>query len=309
MIAADLLTTLPMQASASPEPVARTLSRSELIFDVKWDGIRALLYVDEGKAKIRNRNGADISHRYPEIIATAEQAYPSGSRVFDGELVVCNPQTGKFEFPLALSRDAQSNPRKIATAARTRPATYVAFDLLWVDDTNLRNRPLRERLLMLAGEELGGLQRSQSSTDGSVMWAAVQMFGFEGLVAKEASSLYRPGNSGRWTKLKSKKRLTAIVTDFEYGEGSRADQVGALFLSLLKDGELVRVGKVGTGFKQADHGPLLSVLRAGHEFLVEIEYLEATRDLQLRQPSYKGVRSDVDRSACTVAQLKREEAS
>lgn len=304
-IPTELLTLQPMLACPAKDSLQQVLSRSRLIFDVKWDGIRALLYVDDGQVRIRSRNDLDITARYPDVVAAAQAVYPTGSRVFDGEIVVCNNETKRFDFGLALKRDAQSNRWKIATMAARYPATFMAFDLLWRDGVDFRTKPLHQRLLKLQAEPVrGGLQLSLNSSDGQVMWKAVEQFGFEGLVAKEANSTYRAGRSSSWTKLKDKKRVTAIVTGFEYGEGARTDLVGALHLSLLRDGEPIAVGKVGTGFKRTDHAPLLSVLRAGHEFLVEIEYLEATRELQLRQPSFKGVRVDRTREDCTVEQLR-----
>lgn len=305
MIPTEVREQMPMLSSTTTETIAAKLAKSGRIFDIKWDGIRALLIIDEGRVTIRNKSGRDATRRYPEIVAAARAAYPNGTRIFDGEILVCNPISKRFDFGLALKRDAQSGSGKIAHYSKMLPATYMAFDLLWVDDTDLRRRPVAKRIAMLEAEPLGpGLQRSMANTDGELMWAAVEQFGFEGLIAKESQSTYRAGSSKAWIKIKRLKRVTAIVNGYEPGLGARQDRVGALHLSVLRDGQLVSIGKVGTGFKARDHQPMLEVLRAGEEFLVEVEYLEFTSDGQLRQPSLKGVRSDVTREDCTMEQLR-----
>lgn len=298
----------PMLASAATQPPAVMIERLNrhltYVWDVKWDGIRCIAYVIEGSVRLVSRRGIDITRRYPDVVRNLAAALPAGSFVLDGELVVWNDE--RFDFSLALKRDSQTLTHKIDHLAARHPACYMAFDLLWANQ-DLRNETLVNRLKVLRrvfADDAPGVQVSQSSTDGSLMWEAVERFGFEGLVAKVAISRYRSGRGTDWIKVKRLRRVTAIVTGYEPGEGGRAGQIGALFLALLDGDREVRCGKVGTGFKASDHAPMLEVLRAGHQFLVEVEYLEASRDGILRQPSFKGVRTDIDREDCTVAQLR-----
>lgn len=294
----------PMLALPSkPHERDSVLSSQAYIFDVKWDGTRALLSVHDGVVTIRTREGLDATARYPDLVAAAAGI---GDVLLDGEIVVMDPSAGRFSFSAALSRNSQTVPHKIAAAARRMPATFMAFDLLWLNGRDLRSEPLNRRLAGLTAIELGGLQRSTTGTDGHAVWRAVEQFGLEGLIAKRWKSRYGAGTRGTdWVKVKRLHRLTAIVDDYVPGAGGRTNQVGALVLSLLDGDQKVKIGKVGTGFKRGDHAPLLTVLREGHEFLVEVEYMEATADRQLRQPSFKGVRTDITRADCTVAQIVR----
>jgi bifunctional non-homologous end joining protein LigD len=306
----DVLAQQPMLASPAGQPPEVMLERLDqhltYIWDVKWDGIRCLAYIDDGRVRLVSRRGVDITRRYPDVVANLVTALPAGKFVLDGELVVWNGE--RFDFSLALKRDSQTLTHKIEHLAERHPACYMAFDVLWANQ-DMRDETLANRLKalsrLLPASDLLGVQHSLSSTDGKVMWAAVEEFGFEGLVAKVAMSRYRSGRSTDWIKIKRLRRLTAIVTGYEPGEGGRSGRVGALFLALLDGDKLVPIGKVGTGFKRADHAPMLEVLRAGHQFLVEIEYMEATRDGILRHPSFKGVRADINRDDCTVAQIGR----
>lgn len=305
---ADLVAQQPMLATAARgEPAVvleRLASYGTYVFDVKWDGIRCLAYIVDGKVRLVSRRGSDITRRYPEVVRNLADALPHGSFVLDGELVVWDGE--RFDFSLALKRDSQSLPNKIDHLAAKHPATYMAFDLLWAN-ADLRANALTTRLAALRRilpDTHEGLQVSLSRTDGALMWKAAEQFGFEGLIAKVAMAPYRSGRGTEWIKLKRLKRVTAIVTGYEPGEGARTGQVGALFLALLDDnGKEVPCGKVGTGFKRHHHRPMLGVLEQGMQFLVEVEYLEVTRDGILRNPSFKGIRADINRADCTVAQI------
>jgi bifunctional non-homologous end joining protein LigD len=303
----DLLAQRPMLASPSKAAarvmVDRLAGYGTYVFDVKWDGIRCLAYIVDGKVRLVSRRANDITFRYPDVVANLAHAFPAGSFVLDGEIVVWNGS--KFDFQLALRRDSQSLTGKVDIMAKAYPACYMAFDLLWANQ-DLRGAMLTDRLAALRrvlDSSQPGVQVSQSNADGHLMWEAVERFGFEGLVAKVGRSRYSPGRGTDWIKVKRTRRLTAIVTGYDPGEGGRTNQVGALHLALLDQGRLVPVGKVGTGFKRADHAPMLEVLGTGEQFLVEVEYLEASKDNQLRMPSYKGVRIDITREDCTVDQL------
>lgn len=313
MIPADLMKTGTMLASPSKNPDLLIEQMATQIgkwtFDIKWDGVRCLAYVQDGVATLRNRNGVDITHRYPEVCAHLVSVYPKGEKVFDGEMLCFDPESGRPEFSRIAKRDAQSHQGKIDLIAKAMPATFMAFDFLWDSGNDLRDTVLAARHALLTVEsrsfpEDPRLMVSQWSDDGPTLWAFVNQFAMEGLIAKDKTGTYRGRRDAGWIKLKKTHRVTAIVTGYENGKGARDGKVGALFIGLLNDaGELVPVGKVGTGLKANDHGPLLEVLNAGQEFLVEVEYQEATPDGQLRFPSYKGVRSDVTRAACTLSQI------
>lgn len=313
-MAPDLLSQVPMLASptSNPDQLIPTLG-GRYTFDIKWDGVRCLAYIDDGRVMLRNRNGVDITHRYPDIATMLAEKYPTGQRVFDGELLCFNPETGKPEFARAAKRDAQSHSTKIELISKAMPATFMAFDYLWFDGDDLRNTALAGRLALLRAEADAvfandpRLMVSQWSDDGQLLWKFVCDFGMEGLIAKDKQGVYRGRRDGGWLKLKKLHRLTAIVTGYEQGKGARAGKIGALFLALRNDqGELVPIGKVGTGLKDADHAPMLDILsKPGCMFLAEVEYMEFTKDGILRFPSFKGVRSDLTSADCTFQQLEQ----
>lgn len=302
MIPADLRQLMPQLAQPGSKA---TLPRS-VLYDLKWDGVRGLVYVDDGEVLIRSRNGIDITARYPDLVERARKAHPRGQIVLDGEIIVYNNVSERFDFGLALKRDAQSMPYKITAMAAKYPATYAAFDLLYLDGVDLRGEPLFRRVdqLQLNARITPHLQVSPHGNGFEQMWQTVETFHLEGLIAKDMTAPYRSGRGAAWQKFKNTKRVTAIVTGYEPGEGGRTNQVGALYLALLDGGQEVSVGKVGTGLKRSDHKPMLDVLRAGHQFLVEVEYLNVTDDGQLRHPSFKGVRADVVREDCTMEQVR-----
>ena len=143
-----------------------------------------------------------------------------------------------------------------------------------------------------------------TSDDGPAMWSFVVRHHLEGLVAKLHTSLYRAGRDAVWVKIKRVRRATILITGWEAGAGSRSTGVGAMVMSLLgPDGSLVEVGRVGSGLRDADHKPLVKTLMSGAHFIAEVSYLSVTATGQVRQPVWKGVRTDVGREACTLAQL------
>lgn len=313
VIAADLLKTGTMLATPSKDPadlIITMLAQPGIwTFDIKWDGVRCLAYLNDGVVMLRNRNGVDITHRYPDVCEHLAATFPKGEKVFDGEMLCFDPVTGRPEFARIAKRDAQSNPAKIAALAKSMPASFMVFDFLWDHGSDLRKVAQAGRHTLLKVEsdtwpEDPRLMVSQWSDDGQTLWTFVNSFGMEGLIAKDKRSTYAGRRDPAWVKLKKTHRVTAIVTGYENGKGARDGKVGALLIGLLNDaGELVPVGKVGTGLKAHDHEPMLEVLKAGQEFLVEVEFLEFTPEGQLRFPSFKGVRSDVTRAACTLSQI------
>lgn len=313
MIPADLRSQSPMLASPSKDAatlVATLTDRGEHIFDVKWDGVRALAYVDKGEVCLRNRNGVEITSRYPEVVEALRKRFRRDTVVLDGELVVFSNTTGCPDFDKIAKRDAQSVEAKIKRLSEVMPATFMAFDILWWDKLDLRHVALDARLAYLrtACAKLEGnprLMLSTSSPDGRALWAIVEANNLEGLIAKKWFSHYYGRRDQAWLKLKRTHRVTCVVTGYEEGEGSRRGKIGALFISMVDhDGNLVPVGKVGSGLRESDHGPMLEILNLGERFFVEVETTERTKQGQLRFPAYKGVRVDCTLDDCTIDQLE-----
>lgn len=286
----------------------------EYVYDLKWDGVRCLAYVDMGNVQLINRRGVDITFRYPEIIGTLGVQFSNERIVLDGE-IVCLGEDGLPDFARVHRRDAQQSATAIPRLMQEAPATYMAFDILYYQGDDLRGRPYvtRRALLGSLGSTWGTLDTlpakshlavSTSSEDGKAMWTYILDKGLEGLIAKRKSSHYRAGRNSAWTKLKPTRTITAMVSGVDKGKGWRADSFGALHLSLVgADSTLVQIGKVGTGFKQADLDLVQERIATGQPLIIEVGFQDVSPDRKLRFPVFKGIRDDMTVMDCTEDQL------
>ncbi len=304
----------PLQAIAQ-------LQRDGWYFEPKLDGVRAIAYVEAGTVTLINRRMADITGRYPEVVAALQCAFPTQTIALDGE-VVCYGEDDKPDFSRIHKRDAQP-PTKTAVIealAVQMPATFVAFDVLHNEGDDLRGQPYVARRVLLhtltpnidtgcrtlteAGWTRAALQVITSGTDGAALWAHAEANGLEGLIAKQRTSPYRPGRSQCWVKLKKVDTVSCVATGYDIGEGSRAGTIGAINLALIDGAEIIDVGRVGTGFKDSDLVDLKRRMDAGQVLVLEVEYANwGATSKKLRFPAYKGVRSDVAPTDCTLDQL------
>lgn len=299
-------------APTADEALATLHRNGDWWFDVKWDGIRCLVFVDNGDVRLINRRQRDITFRYPELVEWFGKVYEGTSIVLDGEIVVFKAGTSGLEvdFPAMHKRDAQENERSASTLAALTPASFVAFDLLFSDEHDYRELPYaaRRTLLITESARFSGDRAcvSPSDKDGEAMWAMIKEHKLEGLIAKLHHSTYRGGRSQNWIKIKPVKSLSAIVSGYDYGDrGSKFEHtMGALHLVVLDDGQLVPIGKVGTGFTEKDRDWFKTALDAQNVLIVEVEYQEVSPNEQLRFPSYKGVRTDLAVTDCTKEQMR-----
>jgi bifunctional non-homologous end joining protein LigD len=304
----------PMLATAAPLPA----TDDGWAYEFKWDGIRAVSYVDRGKVRATSRGDKDLTGGFPEL---AELASSLGSHraVIDGELVAFDddgrPSFGRLQRRLNLTSGAAVERRSQEVAA-----TYLAFDLLYLDGHSLLDSSYLERRQLL--ESLG--LRSEAVTTppvfldahGADVLAGAASRGLEGVVAKHRDSRYRPGErSAEWLKVKLIKAQEVVIGGWTDGEGERAGSLGALLLGVHADGELRYAGKVGTGFDVRARRDLLGLLRplaapaspfaeslspaetARAHFVRptlvgEVAYTEWTSGGHLRHPSWRGLRPD-----------------
>jgi bifunctional non-homologous end joining protein LigD len=300
----------PMLAQSMPATEA-TIERLQGThwFDLKIDGVRGLMIINNGTVKLQNRNAVDITYRYPELVQAALTKFGSDVRlILDGEIVVLD-DGGKPSFKLTSKRDRQQRANVIASLAASMPATFMAFDLLYQDTFDWRSAPWlarAERLasLVVEGEHDARIRLNVGSMDGDVMMAMVREHSLEGLVAKRIDSPYQSGRRSQWVKIKPTITGSFLVTGTTPGTGSRQDTFGSLVLAVVhQDGKLQRVGEVGSGFKAADLRDVVATLASGSDLIVEVEFQEVTVDGALRFPVFKGIRSDLVRSDADPAQL------
>jgi bifunctional non-homologous end joining protein LigD len=278
-----------------------TLVGGSHLFDLKLDGLRALVYWDGSTARIINRSGIDITRKFPDIEAVLP-ALGTIPVILDGE-IVCD--SGLFND--VATRGKQEKPHAIADAVTRLPARFIAFDILHLDGTDLLTTPYFDRRMMLDGLVVllkdTAITASMMSTDGMTMWQAVTSLGLEGLIAKRKDGVYMQGKrSPLWLKFKTTRRITCIATGYEPGTGARA-HFGAMYLALVGPAGAVPVGKVGTGFTETEIQALKADLDAGTMPLVEIEALNVGSGGQLRFPVYKGYRTDLSHADAKLDQL------
>jgi ATP-dependent DNA ligase len=266
-----------------------------------------MLFIKTGEpVVIINRAGRDTTHRYPDVVAGVEAQFLSGrpvDLVLDGELLVF--ENGRPSFPLTAKRDAQSKPAKIASYAQAYPAVFMAFDCVWADGSDLRSSPLEARLVKLEASinQRGVVSQSLSTTNIKALWEMVKNQGLEGIIVKRLGSRYEHKRSKSWVKCKPLHTVSCKVLGVEAGEGARAATFGALQVGLYDDNGWHQVAKVGTGFKQADLEEILFRIDAKQELIVEVAFQEIGSGGQLRFPSFKGIRSDIDWVDCVMSQL------
>ena len=244
---------------------ARTLPSGEgWAYELKWDGVRAVCFVESGTARICARRGADATARYPELEAIAD-SYPDRELILDGEIVAFD-EDGHPSFGLLQRRMGLTDPIQIARRASQTPVTFVAFDLLWLDGRSLLGEPYERRRVLLA--ELGFDGPSWQAPahrvgEGEALLEAVRRRGLEGVVAKRFGSVYRPGRrSSDWIKVQNRRRQELVIGGYMPGEGGRSRRVGSLLVgywdttpeeaaSLGRPQRLVYAGGVGSGFTDA----------------------------------------------------------
>jgi len=283
-------------------------------FEFKWDGIRALAYVEGGRVRLMSRSGEEITPRYPEIHAMG-RALGSSEVILDGEIVALD-EKGRPSFEEIQQRMGLTSESEVRRKMKLVPVTYMVFDLLWKDGHSLLAEPYTDRRHLLAQLKLAGASWQTPPFEeggGQAMLDASSKAGLEGVMAKKLASRYEPGRrSGAWVKVKNRNRQELVVGGWLEGEGKRRGYPGALLVGYYDHGKLVYAGKVGTGFTDAMLEKLASLMkplahekslfdvgsppRAAHyvkpKLVAEFEFVEWTRSGQLRAPSFKGLRAD-----------------
>lgn len=219
------------------------------LFEIKWDGIRALAAVQPGGWQLWGREAASYTQRYPELAAL--QRLPPGT-VLDGELV--RLRDGRADFPALLRRHPLAAARKIRWAAAQEPVTYLVFDLLQLGDRCLQRRPLTERKARL-DELIGDNTLAHVSLVPFLVGTGKRLFeqavgqGHEGIMAKRLDSRYLPGQRmSAWQKIKPRAEVLCVIVGFQE---DRQCRLRSLLVAALREGQLGYVGRVRCGLGDA----------------------------------------------------------
>jgi len=246
------------------EPMQPTLRKAppdwnRFEYEVKWDGIRILVHVDEGQVRLFSRRGVEFTDQFPEL--TAPDTLRSISAVFDGE-IVCLDEEGKPSFERVLQR-TQGSKGRAAGAARRLPVTCYLFDALYLDGRVVLDEPLSRRREWVEDSLRPGTpyRFSRAVTDGPAFLEAVEAMGLEGLVAKDPTSKYQPGKrTETWIKIKVRRDATVRIVGYHPGEGSLAGDIGSLHVAEPDDDALTYRGRVGSGITERDRRRLRNAL-------------------------------------------------
>jgi bifunctional non-homologous end joining protein LigD len=306
----------PMLARSGPLP----RDEQRYGFEVKWDGIRTILFCDHGHLMLQGRNFTDFTPRYPEVRDLAREM---GARrlILDGEIVAFDPE-GRPSFERLQTRMHLASDSAVKRRMRDTPVTYVVFDLLYLDGHSTLPLPYEDRRSLLERlDPQGPAWRTPAyhRGEGGALLDATRELGIEGIVAKRLDCPYEPGRrSSGWIKVKNVSTQDVVIGGWTPGEGRRGGSLGALAVGVMEDGRLKYAGKVGTGFTESTlalvsreleplrrpdspfHGrqPPKGTVFVEPQLVATVELREWTRSGTLRAPSFKGLRNDVDAQDC-----------
>ena len=305
------------------EPMLATLSKDlprdedNYSFEVKWDGVRAIAYVESGRARFESRRGGDITARYPELRGLGG-ALGSTAVVLDGEIVAFEGERPSFE---RLQRRMHvANERAVRRLMNEVPVVYVIFDVLWLEGHSTLELPYRDRRKLL--DELAPQGPSWQTPaaregDGRALREATRRLGLEGVVAKRLDSLYEPGRRSRaWLKVKNQNSQEFVIGGWLPGKGARSSSLGALLIGYYEstepDARLRYAGRVGTGLTESELRRLVGLLEplrrdtspftpaprvkdamfVEPELVAEVRFTEWTNAGVVRAPAYLGLVED-----------------
>jgi bifunctional non-homologous end joining protein LigD len=286
-------------------------------FEMKWDGVRAVVYLDEGGVRILTRNDREVASTYPELAGLGDGALRARGVVLDGEIVAFDthgrPSFGELQARMHVQRPS-------AQLLADVPVSLLVFDVCFLDGESLLRTPYVDRRAALVDLDVNGARWATPPAfdgDGAAALAASKAQGLEGVLAKRRDSVYEPGRRSRnWVKVKHIRMQEVVVVGWQPGGGRREGGIGSLLLGVHDDeGRLVYAGHVGTGFTDWMLDDLMARLRP-HErktsplatevpraqvkdarwvtpaLVGEVAFGEWTRDGRMRHPVWRGLRPD-----------------
>jgi bifunctional non-homologous end joining protein LigD len=315
----------PMLATSVDDP----FDDPEWLFEIKWDGYRAIAFISKGKVRLVSRNQNELTAQYAELhdipsSITAETA------ILDGEIAALD-EDGRSSFSLMQQRTGIRQGGRRVGSRGDIPVLYYVFDLLYLDGYDLHRVSLEERkeLLKQITDVSGGVRYSDHFPQGKALFDVAKQKGLEGILAKRRNSVYEERRTRDWLKIKITQTVDCVIGGYTDPEGSR-EYFGSIVLGLYdKKGNLIHVGQAGTGFdhaklkeiskvlkkretKQSPFPQGIVALRTAHwvkpELVAEIKFTEWTHEtadggMKLRAPVFLRLRDDKDPKQCSLEQV------
>jgi len=308
-------------------PTDKAFNNKEWIFEIKWDGVRAILFKENGKIRIQSRTGNDITKKYPEIVNSAgESLMQCKSAIIDGEIVVLD-DNGIPNFQAHQRRMNVESEKEILALSAEVPCTFYAFDVLYQENKSLKKLSYLERRGILS-QILRTNDRIKISDyieeKGIDILKRSKELELEGIIAKHKSSIYREGLRSRdWLKIKNTKTQDCVVIGYTKGIGNRINLFGSLLLAVYckEETKFRFVGHTGSGFDYElldrvysklqeikidsmpiDHLPYMNreTTWVKPVLVVEVKFNEWTKDGIMRTPIFLRFREDKKPTECTI---------
>lgn len=285
------------------------------LHEIKWDGIRALIALEDGQVRIRSRNQNEITKQFPEL-TVADKSFRATCGLFDAE-IVCLDKSGKADFKKVIHRLMSTGETSIQKSVKTSPAYCYIFDCLYMDGRSLINEPLEKRREWLkdAIKSDTPYRISEAVEDGNALFEAAREHQLEGIISKERSGKYLPGKrSDSWLKVKVRNTRECVILGYNPGNGDRSTTFGGLHIAERVGDKLIYRGKVGSGFDDATLKEVFKEIKALKEIkkpipdkvmdekiskwiepalIAEINFSMITKDNQFREPVFVRLRPDL----------------
>lgn len=299
----------------------KSFSSKDWIFEIKWDGIRAISYIHEDLS-IKSRNQKELKNFFPEFDELEQLTH---NTVLDGEIIIM--RNGKVDFQAVLKRIQATTSQEINYLHQKQPALYILFDILEKNGKPVTSKPLLERKQLLFDTVKEGknvLVTDFIENSGELYYQAIIKKGLEGIIAKKKDSTYIQGaRTNDWLKIKKIRECDCVIFGYTKGTGIRQSTFGALILGLYHEDNPVFVGKVGTGFtnkKLEQMSKELESLKVNQKMLqsvdiqddvtwikpilvCKIRYQTVTSDGKLRMPRFIELRRDKAPLECKIEQI------
>lgn len=297
----------------------KTPEGNDYVYELKWDGIRALISLEDEKITIKTRNQNDVTAQFPEL-QLGSKAFRATNGLFDAEIVSLDTD-GKPIFKRVINRLMSSGETNIEKLSKTAPVHCYIFDCLYLDGRSLVNEPLlkRKEWLTDAIRPDTPYRVSEHVEDGKSLFEAAKAHTLEGIMAKRKDSKYLPGRrSDLWIKIKIRQSVECLVIGYTTGKGNRGQVFGALHIGERVDSKIVYRGKVGTGFDDSTIREIFNVIKKSKEikkpagipkvldekvskwiepgFTIEASYAKLTPDKIFREPVFLRLRPDLDKN-------------